>query len=154
MVKDQAKLGNIRASWETVRIVQEKVRANLNAAMVIPVLPQTDEFRNLVHSLVLIYAFSVLEDTLLQLRDEGLFACRGRELKRLMEDSKEVLPWVDYAKVDTGRDKRNGVAHRRQYIPRAECWDYIDVIENELVAWKVLPGKVQAESTITRAPLS
>ena len=147
MLKEQSKLQDIRDSWETVRIVQAMVQANLRLGIMGPI-PNTDEFKNLAHSLVLLFAFSVLQDTLQQLCDENEFTSRSRKLGALMENSKNVLPWVNYDKVDKGRDRRNDVAHERKFLPRRECVEYIDAIEDELVAWMVLPRKLQKRFTI------
>jgi len=153
MLKDPKTLKDIQSSWETVRLVQAMVRTNLNAGA-FGLIPQTDQFRNLAHNLVLFFAFSVLEDALKQCRDEELFVSKGSELRRLMEASKSVVAWADYATIDSGRDKRNAVAHKRQFLPRAECWQYIDAIEKELIAWAILPGPVQKEYTISLTPKS
>lgn len=141
MVKDQAKLQNIQASWKTVCAVQDRVGANLAAGSGMFGFV-THNFRDLTHSLVLLFAFSVLQDTLTQLRAESAFTSGGNQLGRLMEGSETALPWVDFTKVDEGRVRRNNLAHEMQVLPRGDCWEYIDAIENELLAWGVLPGKV------------
>jgi len=148
MIKDPTELKNIRTAWETVRIFEAMVKTNLNAAFALGGV-QTNEFRDLCNNLVLIFAFSVLEDTLRQLRREGLFIPAQRGFKWLMQDSQVVLSWVDFKTVDKGRERRNQIAHERKFLPRDECWKYIDAIENELVAWKILPNKILAEYTIT-----
>jgi len=141
MVKDQAALQNIQASWKTVRTVQGSVGANLASAMGM-FGGVSHNFRDLAHSLVLLFAFSVLEDTLKQLRDESAFTSDSSQLGKLMERSETPLPWVDFAKVDAGRECRNNLAHEMQVPSRADSWKYIDAIENELVGWGVLPENV------------
>ena len=129
------------------------VTTNLTAGT-LGLVPQTDEFRNASHSLVLLFAMSVLEDVLRQLRDEGRFASKRNEMKRLMEASRSVLPWADFTLIDEAREKRNGVAHKREFLPAGDCARYIDGIEAELVRWQVLPGRVQYDYTIERRPSS
>lgn len=91
-------------------------------------------------NLTLIFAYAVLADVLGQLRDEGEFSCPRSELGKLMEASQKVLRWVNFALVDEGRERRNDVAHRRMDFPREECRRYIKAIQQELIAWKILPA--------------
>ena len=70
-----------------------------------------------------------------------MFASKDDKLKEMMKKSRHILPWQDYATVDEGREKRNGVAHRREILERASCWKYLDAIEAELVSWGIV-GKV------------
>ena len=142
MVKDQAALQNIQASWKNVRTFQDRVSANLASSMGGWDVGVSHNFRDLAHSLVLLFAFSVLEDKLRQLRDESAFTSDSSQLGKLMERSKTPLPWVNFAEVDAGRDCRNKLAHHMQVPSRADSWKYIDAIENELVGWGVLPGNV------------
>ena len=149
MIQDSMKLQEIRDTWVTVRIFQAKVTTNLNAAFVGGGIPQTHEFRNLAHSLILLFAFSVLEDVLKQLKQEKVFSSGTNQLGDLMYFSKGALAWKAFALVDEGRTKRNELAHQRQLIERVDCWKYIDAIEEELVGWKILTGKVKADYTMT-----
>lgn len=96
------------------------------------------EFRNVAYSLWVLFAFSVLEHALLQLRDEGVFASRKSNLEALMLGSRAALPWQDYAIVDKARNRRNDVAHRRAMLERAESWKYVSAIERELKAWRII----------------
>src|SRR5262245_17271475 len=87
---------------------------------------------------MLIAAFSVLEEVLLQLRDERRFMCRDNRLKSLMHGSQPTLPWQDFTLVDQGREDRNKTAHERVWLPHAKSRTYLAAIEAELVAWGVL----------------
>ena len=141
-MKNSAELDKLRKSWRTVCHIRGLVETNLaSASLGVIGGGVSGEFRDLSHNLVVLFAFSVLQDTLEQLAHEEVFA-EKRGLKGLMESSKKALPWVDYDKVDTGRDKRNDIAHERIFLPRLECWEYIDAIEKELIAWEVLDGTV------------
>jgi hypothetical protein len=64
--------------------------------------------------------------------------------------SQTSLPWVAFDSVSEGRDERQKAAHGVKIVARADCWKYIDAIEQELVAWGVLSGPVVPEYTITR----
>jgi len=151
LISDDEILDQVRRTWGTVRVVQASVRANLNAGMtgVIGGVPLTMDFFNLSHSLVLLFAFSVLEDVLDQARDEGKFSCRKNNLGALMSTSQDALDWVDFKTVDKGRECRNHLAHDQVIPPRADSWKFIDAIEAELVSWGILDGPVTAECTIS-----
>jgi len=108
---------------------------------------------NFAHSLVLLFAYSVLENVLEQLREEGMFASRSANIGPMMKASKDALPWCDYTLVDTlvdqGRERRNRIAHHREFLERAEVWRYIDGIERELIGWRVLDGPVRGDYSVT-----
>ena len=138
MIRDATALGEVRAEWQYVTGARDLIARNLAAAHPgISGMGQSHEFRNLSYNLCLLFAYSVLERVLRELRDEGIFSS-SKELGALMANSKTVLPWQDYSKADEGRERRNDVAHRRHILERADCWKYIDAIEDELVAWGVV----------------
>jgi hypothetical protein len=98
----------------------------------------SSRFLDFCHSLVLVHAYSVLQAALQQYRQEHAFVAKGGELAVLMRASRTVLGWQDYGTVNAGRAKRNAVAHKGQFLPRSESWQYIRAIEGELVAWRVV----------------
>ena len=149
VISDDAVLDEVRRTWGTVRIFQAKVKTNLFAGMQgLGGVPQSMEFWDLSHSLVLLFAFSVLEDVLKQVRTEQGLKC-GPQLGAMKDASRDMLPWADFDTVDTARECRNELAHDQVIPPRADSWEYIDAIERELIAWEILDGPVKAEYTIT-----
>jgi hypothetical protein len=112
-------------------------------------IPVTMGFVDLCHGLILLFAFSVFEKTLQQLRDEGAFKCKSNQLGPLMKESSAVLKWLDFSTVDKARDSRNTIAHERKTLARRDVWRYIDAIEAELVGWKILSGPVTADYAIS-----
>jgi hypothetical protein len=128
----------VQKEWNGVRAFQSRIQAHLNAPSGIGTAGATHQLRNISHNLTLLFAFSVLEKTLKQFRDEGLFLEKTNGLKKLMLASKKILPWQDFELIDTAREDRNRVAHQQKILERAECWKYIDGIENELVSWNVV----------------
>lgn len=148
---DVTTLDELRASWNTVRLSQAKVGTNL-AAGAFGSAFQTDDFRNLTHGFILLFAVSVLEEALERFRDHGLFSPKRGGLKELIRASKDALPWIDWDGMEQVRDRRNSLAHHLTYPTRAQSWEDIDAIETELVAWGVLTGRAKAEYTITRSP--
>ena len=141
-VNDPVALAKLRESWKRVRQIQDQIARNLaSASSGVIGGGVSNEFRNLSYSVAVLFAFSVLEDTLKQLAKEGVLNPRNHGLKRLMKSSKKVLPWVDYRQVNKGRKDRNKIAHMREFFPRGKCWGYINAIEQELTAWQVLKGQ-------------
>ena len=148
MINDTTTLESLMQEWEGVKKNQQKVGTAIRAAgargtmEAVAVLAQRGGVRDICYSLVLVLAYGVLQDTLYALRDEGHFQA-GKPgtlapLGALMKSSQGNIPWVDFATVDEGRDKRNDVAHNAQVLPHNECEKYIDAIEQELRGWNIL----------------
>ena len=140
MIKDTSVLNDIRCEWETVRFTKEMVTSNVATGFFVShgILSADLGSIELANSLLVLFAFSVLERVLLQLRNEGQFQSTKINLGCLMAASQNALPWQDYALVDQARGKRNDIAHRRQWIGQAEGHKYIDAIEKELTLWTIL----------------
>ena len=138
MIKNVTLKKKIQKDWDGVRKFQSMIQAHLNASGGIIGGGATHQLRNISHNLMLLFAFSVLETALKQLRDEGAFAGNSNSLKRLMYSSKNNLTWIDFKLIDEARDKRNKVAHQQKTLSRADCWKYIDAIEKELVSWNIV----------------
>ena len=139
MITDRTALSEAQAAWTTVRASQDRVARNLAGISAgIGSIGPSHEFQNLAYALCLLFAFSVLEQVLLALRDQGTFASARSQLGSLMSASRAVLPWQDYALVDKGRKCRNRIAHQQAIGERAETWRFIDAIEAELKAWQVV----------------
>ena len=148
MISDQQRLAEIREAWSTVRILQARIQTTLNAGL-FSLVPAATGFREVPDSLLLLFAFSVFEDALLQLRDEGVFRARGNRVSDLMDGSQAALPWQDYAAVNAARERRNDVAHRRAFLRDSEIEACLMAIERELVAWRVLEHPVQGRYAIS-----
>ena len=137
MITDPTVLQDARDGWEFVRSSRNVIVGNCNMATMALGFNQAG-IRDLCFNLLLMSAFSVLEDVLQQLRDEGKFLGRDNRLGPLMGNSRSALPWVDWPLVDDGCNDRNDSVHDRTYLAHAKCRDYIAAIERELVAWGVL----------------
>jgi hypothetical protein len=153
MIRDLDALAELRKGWTSVKWTQSMADANLAGANFGTGFV-TDEFRDVCYNLVLIYAFGVFNDVLRTLRDEGRFPCSKFGLEALMESSKSVLPWVDFDRVAGDRKLRNRIAHKGALAPRKACWDALDAIERELVAWRIIDGPVSVDVTIERRPIT
>ena len=141
MIQDSTKKQEIEDDWKGVRSFQSRIQAHLNISDGMGTVGATHQLRNISHNLVLLFAFSVLETTLKQLRDEKVFKEKSNRLKALMHSSKSSIPWQDFDLIDDAREDRNKVAHDKVIIERDRCWGYIDGIENELILWKVVSNK-------------
>ena len=90
------------------------------------------------YNLPLVLVYCVLDTCLDELVAQGVFSCTTWKLGPKMKASRGALPWKDYDLVDTGRDRRNDLAHRAKLQPKAECLRYIQAVENELTVWGIL----------------
>jgi len=147
MITDQAALTDIQASWTSLRQNQAKVETSVAAAMGfggMGVMFVVDY----LHNLMLIYALGVLADALQQLRSEGLFQARASKLGSLMQESRPHLPWRDFPLVNEGRQKRDDIAHKMAVVSGSDRSRYIDAVEAELIAWRILKRRVTATFVI------
>ena len=136
MIRDTDALAEIRRSWDGVEALREKLQVSAFAAAgVFGMFPFV--LSNAAHNLPFMHAYAVLNDVLEKLAKEGHFECKGRELGRLLEKSKNALPW-DYPSIEDGKKRRDGVAHYGKLLERGDCWKFVDVVKKELVAWNVV----------------
>jgi hypothetical protein len=138
MIQDPIIKNEIIEEWDGVRSFQSSLQAHLWASGGISSVGATHQLRNISHNLTILFAFSVFERALKQLRDENVFQERNNGLKKLMDSSKNQLPWQDFDLIDKARDDRNMIAHQKKILERGDCWKYIDGIENELVSWGII----------------
>jgi hypothetical protein len=143
MIKDSRVLAEVRQDWQGVRNRQTSIFVGLAASTGIVGGIYPHKVADISYSLVLIFAYSVLKDVLLQLGKEEFFALPKKStfLGALIDNSKTKLPWVNCSKVDEGHHKRNDVAHEDLIPPRGESWGYIDTIEKELINWQIIPDQ-------------
>jgi hypothetical protein len=141
MIQDKAKQADYQKEWNGVRAFQNRIQANLNASGMMFGTGATHAIRDISHNLVLLFAFSVFESVLKQLKAEKYFVSKNNSLGNLMHKSKKYLPWQNFPLIDEAKEKRNDIAHRQTLLPRGDCWKYIDAIENELVQWGVIKSQ-------------
>jgi hypothetical protein len=137
VIRDPNTLREIRDSWQTVVETERTASVTMIKAFNSGI-PAGSEPAELFWGLLLIFAFSVLEDALLALRDQGEFSSKSSSLKNLMDNSRGTLIWQAFALADDGRERRNDVAHRRMTFPPTQCEKYIDCIGAELKNWGIL----------------
>ena len=141
----------LQASWRSVRAVEAMIQTNTGPTFY-SLVPHATGFAQVAESLLLVFATSVLEASLLNLRDAGRFISKRSELGSLMKASKEALPWQDYATIDQVRLRRNGVAHRAELLDRGECANALGAIARELIAWSILEDDSRATHTVSFKP--
>ena len=148
MIQDAEVSTAIRKSWETVRIVEAQIDANLNFSL-FSLVPAMSGYCVVPESLLLVFAISVLEDALRELVKEGKISCSSAKLKKIMLESKASLLWQDFDTVDEGRELRNRIAHEKKFLEQHDHHKYLNAIENELVAWGILEYRIQGSYKIT-----
>jgi hypothetical protein len=137
MVSNLAALSEIRKSWNGVEVLRDRIQGALLGSFA-----QGASFAiyaaDAAHNLPFVHAYGVLNDVLEQLSKEGHFCCDSIFLGGLLHASKEELLWENFQLIKEGAHRRNDVAHRGDVLPRVDCWEYIDTIRNQLIAWGVL----------------
>ena len=152
MIKNAETLASIRESWRTVRTLEGMIRTNTNSGAIFTLIPAATGFANIPESLLLLFAMSVLEDALRQLRDEEVFNCSRNELKQLMDASHGQLRWLNFDAVNVIRDRRNRVAHRREFLSPGQYKADIATIAQELLSWGVLDEDAKIDAALSSSP--
>lgn len=143
MIRDAVALAEARTGWTTVRYTQSMFLTHLAAPLVPFGFVRTPDFDKACLSILVVNGFAVLEEVLEQLRCEAVFASPRRTLSELMNNSRSILRWKDFAAVDGARVQRNRVAHDRHFLEPKACAEILDVIEVELIGWGILDGPVR-----------
>ena len=138
MITDNATLSEIQSNWNGVEALRKKLQVSAFASVgeIGGIYPFA--LSNAAHNLPFIHAFSVLNEVLIALENEGHFSCNSIFLGKLLRESKNSLPWQNYSEIKAGVNLRNGVAHRGDLLESNECWSYIDVIKAELLSWHIV----------------
>ncbi len=138
MIADQEVLSEVENSWEGML----RTRARVQSAIVSPLgAPGSMAFMisDLAHNLPFIQAFAVLNDALLQIRDEGHFRSKKFFLGALVDASERHLDWIDFTLVKEGVRRLNDVARHGEILARKDCWRYTAAVEAKLTAWAIIP---------------
>jgi hypothetical protein len=138
MITDANALREARDGWDFVRDCRNVIVGNCDVAAMQTLGFNQSGVRDIGFNLLLASAFSVLEEVLRQLRDEGKFSGKDNRPKPLMADSRGTLPWLEFALVDRGREDRNQSIHERRFLSHGLCRDYIAAIEREMHHWGIL----------------
>lgn len=107
------------------------------------------EYVSLSHNLLVLFAFSVFENALKQIRAEGHFSSKKDSLKCMMDASKQTLPWKDYPGSHKKRKLRNKIAHDQELAETGACKATLSVIEDELISWGILPRGIKGSYSIS-----
>lgn len=150
MIRDAAALKAAQSSWTTVRKVQAMLRTHANAPPLSPFgFLRSPDYDKVACSLLVLNAFSVLEEALEQLRSESVFASSRRTLAELMKNSVGAMSWIAYPAVDAARGWRNQIAHEQQMLAPSQCDGILDLIETELVGWGILACPIRGAYSIS-----
>lgn len=137
MINDALQLQTIQEDWQGVRKLQSKIDVLLKASSA-GGATAIARLADIPYNLPFLHACGVFNDVLLQLRDEGHFKSKQRTLGALVEESESVLEWLDFTSIEEIVSKRNEVAHDALILPRRDCGLYVDTLEFQLKAWKVI----------------
>tara|TARA_R110001583_G_scaffold60983_1_gene180731 strand:- start:300 stop:719 length:420 start_codon:yes stop_codon:yes gene_type:complete len=126
----ESDLKKIQLDWGAVRTIEKGLTPRqwcIPGGSVINEGGAPDESFNLPFFL----AYAVL-DKYLEKR-----LCPGKRvfLGTKMDWSRPLLDWLDYGSVNTGKESRNGIAHRAILLSKEDCQMYINAIEDELRHW-------------------
>ena len=140
MITDAAFVSDIVNEWSAIaQLRRQWNRTTMVGAMggstVVSFAPR-DEFYNLP----LVLAYCTLDNVLGELVEQGTIPrTRRNMLGDKMVSAKDVLPWIDYALIDTGRRARNDLAHKSQLVGKQDCITYVEAIGAQLRAWNIVP---------------
>ena len=138
MIRDSVTLAEIQREWAGVGALREQLQRSTFASVGIKggIYPFT--LANAAYNLPFIHAFAVLNIALEQLKSEDHFVCNSHFLSALLQCSEKALPWCDFKLIRTGVKLRNNVAHRGLLLERGDCWKYIDAVNAEFSAWRII----------------
>lgn len=125
------------------------LRTHANAPPLSPFgFVRSPDYDKVAFNLLVLNAFAGLEEVLEQLRTEGVFTSQRRKLAELMKNSLGVMAWKDFAAVDAARGQRNRIAHEQQLLDVSQCEAILDLIEAELLEWRVLPTPIRGTYSV------
>lgn len=134
MIGDQTAKDEIAEQWATVRRLCRGGHGSMHRGGTFVIVPPSEGFRNLP----LVLGYAVLDELLDILIRQGEFVSNNRKLGAKLKASENVLPWQNYALVDAGREARNKLAHEGELLDDGQCLIFIEAIEVELRAWRVI----------------
>lgn len=147
MIKHPRLLADVVDEWIGVRRLQTQFAGVLSQIYQAEFIPPL-EFYNRTYSLLIPLGVSVLEHTLIGLRDEGAFACQPSSLRALMVASRNNLPWKAYDRVEGIRRTRNALVHEGQIPVYRETFEALDALEDEWLAWSILKGRTKYNTAV------
>ena len=137
MIRDVKVKTKMAQKWAVVR----KLESSLSIQPVVPGSGVVDMSAPVEsYNLILVLAYSVLDEVLKQLMAQGEFKYkRLAGLEWMMKKSlNNNLPWQNYNFVNLGRKARNKLAHEAELVPKGDCVTHTNAIEVELKAWGVI----------------
>lgn len=136
MIQDATELAKVRQNWVGLEALRTQLKVSGFASVSGNVFPFA--LSNAANNLPFFHAYGILNDVLRQLAIEGHFNKKYKSLGDLLRESKTALTWRDFALVESGKDRRNKVAHKGILLDRGDCWKYIDAVKVELCGWGVI----------------
>jgi hypothetical protein len=146
MITDPTRLAEVRAAWQGFERLEGTIRTSIGAAVAqggVSAVFAADA----AYNLPFVHACAVLNDALVQLRDQREFTCGtinnerttlGALVNAVTPARNPRLTWLDEALIKEIVDARNDIAHRGRILPRADCQRYNNHIRDQLTAWTIL----------------
>ena len=138
MIRNSVILAEIQREWAGVGALREQIQRSTFVSNGFTGGIHPTPLVNTAYTLPFIHAFAVLNMVLEQLKSEEHFVCNSHILTDLFQCSEKELPWCDFKLIRAGVKLRNNVVHRGLPLERADCWKYIDAVNAELSAWRIL----------------
>ena len=123
-----------RDSWEECKAIHAKIRRLTFAAFPGPGVLIAD----LAHNLTLIQAYASLGVALLFKLNMPLSdrTALGSLINQC--DRATLVTWENFALIRDGQLRRNDVAHHAKWLKRAKVYEYVEAIQDELIAMGIL----------------
>jgi hypothetical protein len=69
-----------------------------------------------------------------------------------MKASTDKLSWKHFEKIQEIKNRRNLVAHHREFLRNGQYAQYLTAIEQDLLAWGVLDSPIKGQFDISFKP--
>lgn len=102
-------------------------------------------FGNILYNLPFLLAFDVLQQVLLQAKEEEQFTGSGQKLADLIESAKVSVPWLDWQSLSEAAARQSEVAQEGKLWGDRQCLQDIASIEAQLCAWGIIPAIERSE---------
>ena len=136
MINDDTALAEIRKDWGGVEALKGKLYLSSMVSGARGHFPFA--LANAAHNLPFLHACCVLDDVLKAIEKEEHFTADRKTLGGRIYGSEQSINWVNFPIIKKILTKRNGLAHKGEILERGECWEYIDALKIELLAWNIL----------------
>lgn len=130
----------IEQEWRGVEVMFKRMR-NLTVVTFASGAITGPAVGKVVYNLPLLLATDVLCQTLKFARDESLFSSNKNSLGKLVQDSENILQWIDWTSIWEAVDRRNKIAHDGELFDSKLCISSISSIRDQLKSWGLIQNE-------------